>query len=171
MPWPSLNCSRPTLKSHNGFSPLERQPMYRSSTPNEVESPPTSVGDELKVPSPTALNFPYHSPLSVACTPPRPALIVPSFQLSPRSPDGSGRGLRYSELPKPKVPKVASRLKVQSAPAGNPGGGAGFFSSSSANAGTVDSASRTAAATLLRAVEMDMAELLFNKFGIRLVAL
>src|SRR6187402_2554906 len=133
--------------------------MYRSSTPNEVESPPTSVGDELNVPSPTALNLPYHSdPLSVACTPLRPPLIVPSFQLSPRSPDASGRGLRYSELPKPKVPNVASRLKVQSTPAGKPGGGVGFASSSSASAGTAVSASRTAAATLLRAVVGGMTE-------------
>src|SRR5436190_21139228 len=163
MPWPSLNPSRPTLKSHSGFSPPERQPMYRSSTPNDVESPPTSEGDELNVPSPTALNLPYHcDPLSLVCTPLRPPLIVPSFQLSPRSPDGSsGLGLRYSELPKPKVPNVASRLKVQSTPAGKPGGGAGFVSSSSARAGTAVSASRTAAATLFRTVVGGMTELLF----------
>src|SRR3954467_5152291 len=96
--------------------------------------------------------------------------MVPSFQLSPRSPDGSGRGLRYSEFPKPNAPKVASRLNVQSVPAGKPGGGAGFFSSSSASTGTVDRASRTAAATLLRAVVMNIAELLLGIFGGRVAA-
>ena len=129
--------------------------MYRSSTPNEVESPPTSVGAELNVRSADGAQLcrTICDPLSLRDARRSSAgLDRPSFQLSPRSPDGSsGFGLRYSELPKPNAPNVASRLNVQSTPAGKPGGGAGFVSSSAASAGTADSASRTAAATLLRA--------------------
>src|SRR6188508_1974503 len=165
MPWPSLYCVRPTLKSST-FSPPpmlvpERQPMYASSTPNDAASLPTRSGAELNVPSPTALSLPYHSePPEFLYTPPRPALTVPSVQLSPRSPDGSsGRGLRYSELSKPKTPYVASRLNVQSTPAGNPGGGVGL-ASSSATAGAAASASNTAADILLRVVMGNIAKLL-----------
>src|SRR5688500_13850859 len=105
--------------SHKLLSPPERQPRYRSSTPNEEASPRTSGGAAPNVRSPTPLIFPYHSPpLSLVRTPASPYLIVPTDQVSPRSPDGSGRGFRYRDLPQPNAPKVAFRLNVQSTPAG-----------------------------------------------------